>query len=106
MKNKFPFKTVKLINSTAKIIMFDDNTTVKELKGNEGVAERTNGKLFLNSSSTSARMKQTFLHELIHLLDDTPGLRYLTEAQVEILSMRLLHFMQNNPQIIEYLVKK
>jgi len=106
MKDKFPFNKVKLINSIINIELYDTTTKDKDLKDTEGLASVKKGKIFLNSEYSANRIKQMFLHEILHMLDDSPGVKSLTEVQVEILSMKLLHFMQNNRDIVEYLVKK
>ena len=104
MKNKFPFKTINLINNTIKVFMFDDETNPDKKDGEaQGVAYCYYDKIYLHKGYPVSRIKQTFVHELLHIMDDTENVKDLSETQVDLLATKILYFLKHNKEVVNYL---
>ena len=84
--------------------------TVEEHKFNDdtnGMCVSELGRILIKKSLCEDKKKQTFLHELIHAIENSNNaIDELSEIQVEMLATGLHTFMRDNKKVIEWLTTK
>jgi len=93
-----------------KIKVVDCNYTVEEHK----LLYETNGmsiadmcKILIKESLSEDKKKQTFIHELIHAIENTNNaIDDLSEIQVELIATGLMSFIRDNKNTVLWLLEK
>jgi hypothetical protein len=107
IKNKhINIKTIHTIHGKIKVlwptkILDEDRKT--ELYGLTNYNE--NMQIAIQKGLYKKVEQQTLMHELIHMFT-MPFSVELTEHEVEILAVQIIHLMKNNPKLIKYLSEK
>lgn len=74
--------------------------TDKELTNNHGMCYSDSCEIIFNPNCTWDNTLHTVMHELIHAIETKCHLD-MTERQVDVMALGLLHLFRQNPQLLE-----
>ena len=90
--------TFKLFSDTWSI----RTATAKELQTDLGMCYADDNEIVLNPNQSASSIKHSLLHELIHSIELKLDLD-MTERQVDVLALSLIHLFRENPRLLEIL---
>jgi hypothetical protein len=96
-------ETVSVIGKTYRVCLIENNDYSSLEKGNDGECDHDNQIIKIRLGKADDYIKDTFLHECIHALEESFKLDF-TEKQVERLATGLLAILNDNPQVKEFLL--
>ena len=79
--------------------------TDKELTANHGMCYPDSCEIIFNAHQTWDNILHTVMHELIHAIETKTQLN-MTEAQVDVLALCLIHLFRTNPDLLELFNEK
>ena len=87
--------------------LFSETWTIRtgndiEMALNNGLCLADSNTILLNPNQTEQGLQQTLIHELIHSLEVKLDLE-MTERQVDVLALGLLHLFKTNPDMLTLL---
>lgn len=96
------------MNRKIKVMGRTINFTIQAIDSDEmGVASLKNGYIRVNNNQREEEQKQTFLHELLHIIEETNNsIPDLTEVQIEQLATGLYSFMRENKKLVEWILNE
>lgn len=77
----------------------------KEMDNNNGLCYSDSNEILLNPQQTTAGMRQTLLHELLHCIEMKLHLD-MSEQQIDTLALGLIHLFQTNPEMLNILANQ
>jgi len=70
-----------------------------------GVTKREKLLITINKSLDEDMKRLTLIHELLHALELNSGIKYCEESQIEQFAHGLYYVLNNNPELVKYLIE-